>query len=104
MAVIHGLFSFRGYRFGVLNGNPTLSDVDLPVVIDEQVEFWTSHNRYALRNFRNDSWYLFRVEKSVPRITHFLHERGAGWVAAPIDEGRDVHAPDWRDALRRAVK
>ncbi|UFS60603.1 hypothetical protein [Subtercola endophyticus] len=87
----------------MLNGNPTLSDVDLPASVDEQVAFWTSHSEYALRNYRDDSWYLFRVERSIPRVTHFLHARGTEWVAAPVDAGRNVHAPDWRDALRRVV-
>jgi hypothetical protein len=88
----------------VLNGNPTLSDVDLPIVIDEQVAFFTSHSEYALRNFEDHSWYLFRIEKAVPRITHFLHDRGSEWVASPVERGRNVHALDWRDALRRVVK
>ncbi|MEA9985913.1 MULTISPECIES: hypothetical protein [Subtercola] len=87
----------------MLNGNPTLSDIELPIADDEQVEFWTSHNRYALRSIQDDSWHLFRVENSVQRITHHLHARDREWVAAPTDVGRNVHAPSWRDALRRVV-
>jgi hypothetical protein len=88
----------------VLNGNPTLSDIELPEVVDEQVAFWTSHSEYAIRHYEPDSWYLFRVEKTYPKVTHFLQTTRAEWIVSPVDRGRSVHAPDWRDALRRVVK
>ncbi|RFA22783.1 hypothetical protein [Subtercola boreus] len=87
----------------MLNGNPSLADIDLPSDIDGRVDFWTSHRQYTLLNHRADVWYLFCLEKSTPQMTHTLDVRGSEWVASPIDRGRNVHAPDWRDALRRVV-
>ncbi|RFA15340.1 hypothetical protein B7R21_04815 [Subtercola boreus] len=89
----------------MLNGNPTLSDIDLPADLDDRVDFWTHHRKYTLLHHRQGTWCLFAVEKSRPQMTHVLDARGAEWVASPIDlgGGRAVHAPDWRGALRRVV-
>ncbi|MEF2979294.1 hypothetical protein [Subtercola sp. YIM 133946] len=87
----------------MLNGNPTLADIELPDTVDNEVTFCTSHSSYALRNSSQGTWHLVRIERLVPRVTHLLHVRGHEWVAAPVDAGRNVHSPDWRDALRRVI-
>ncbi|RFA08570.1 hypothetical protein B7R54_04520 [Subtercola boreus] len=87
----------------MLNGNPTLSDIDLPADLDDRVDFWTNHRKYTLLHHRQGTWCLFAISKSTPQMTHLLDARGSEWVASPVDRGRTIHAPDWRDAVRRVV-